>query len=237
MAAIPLDILDRIRDLERQVRALMGSANTRPKMDEIQGGRVVIGDGGSLTVRTPDNKDLAYIGRVWPDREGGQYQQGFRVRRDDGSVALDIWTGDPKNMPVQPIRMWDAKGNIIFAEDAQNFGLAKPYLPYPLPGPEDATKWQSTGSTSWQTLYSSQAIIQHPRLYCKIDYAFAGDGGEIRLLVNDQQVGPTGKNGLWFYEKIGVAYDADVTFKVQARAANSKSTVWCIPRALYGVQS
>ncbi|RLU83919.1 hypothetical protein CTZ27_27500 [Streptomyces griseocarneus] len=29
MAAVPLDLLDRIRALERQVRALMGSANTR----------------------------------------------------------------------------------------------------------------------------------------------------------------------------------------------------------------
>ncbi|MBC2877432.1 MULTISPECIES: hypothetical protein [Streptomyces] len=30
MAAIPLDLLDRIRTLEKQVRAVMGSANTRP---------------------------------------------------------------------------------------------------------------------------------------------------------------------------------------------------------------
>ncbi|GHF48153.1 MULTISPECIES: hypothetical protein [Streptomyces] len=237
MAAIPMDLLDRIRDLERQVRALMGSANTRPKMDEIQGGKVVIGDGGSLTVRTPEGKELAYVGRVSPDRPGGQYQQGVVLRRDDGSLAFSVWTGDPEDLPVQPIRMWDRKGNIIFAEDARNFGLAKPFLPYPLPVPDDATKWESTQSTSWKTLYSSHAVIQHPRIYCKIDYAYANDGGEIRLLVDGKQVGPTGKGSLWFYESVSAAYDATVNFEVQARAANGNSTVWCIPRALYGVQS
>ncbi|MCA6095134.1 hypothetical protein LE181_23565 [Streptomyces sp. SCA3-4] len=232
MAAIPLDILDRIRDLERQVRALMGSANTRPKMDEIQGGRVVIGDGGSLTVRTPEGKDLAYIGRVLPDREGGQYQQGFVVRRDDGTVALSVWTGDPKDLPVQPIRMWDAKGNIIFAEDARNFGLAKPYIPYPLPTPENTGRWESTGSTSWTTLYNGNAIVQHPRLYCLIA---ATTGGEVRLLVNDRQVGPTSKSGtLEFNEYIGADYDSHITFKIQARASGANNTVWVSPRALYG---
>lgn len=235
MAAVPLDLLDRIRDLERQVRALMGSANTRPKMDEIQGGRVVIGDGGSLTVRTPESKDLMYIGRVWPDREGGQYQQGLVVRRDDGTLALTVWTGDSKDLPVQPIRMWDAKGNVIFAEDARNFGLAKPFIPYPLPTPEDIGKWESTSSTSWTTLYNGNAIVQHPKLFCLIA---ATTGGEVRLLVDDRQVGPTSKSGtLEFTEYIGADYDSHVSFKVQARAANSKSTVWCSPRALYGVLS
>ncbi|MEU3352675.1 hypothetical protein [Streptomyces sp. NPDC037389] len=231
MAAIPLDILDRIRDLERQVRALMGSANTRPKMDEIQGGRVVIGDGGSLTVRTTEGKDLMYIGRVLPDREGGQYQQGFVVQRDDGSVALSVWTGDSKDLPIQPIRMWDARGNIIFAEDARNFGLAKPYIPYPLPTPENISKWESTDSTSWTTLYNGNAIVQHPKLYCMIA---ATTGGEVRLLVNDRQVGPTSKNGtLEFNEYIGADYDSHITFKVQARAG-ANNTVWVSPRALYG---
>ncbi|MCC3776630.1 hypothetical protein [Streptomyces sp. UNOB3_S3] len=237
MAAIPLDILDRIRDLERQVRALMGSANTRPKMDEIQGGRVVIGDGGSLTVRTPEGKDLAYVGRVSPDREGGQYQQGFVVRRDDGSAAISVWTGDPKVMPDQPVQVYDRKGNVVVADDAMGQGLAKPYVPYPMPTPEDATKWESTRSTSWTTLYNGNGIAQHPKLYCIVAIATAGNGGELRLLVNDRQIGAASKDGLWFTEPLGLDFGTRVTFKVQARAANSNSTVWCSPRALYGVQS
>ncbi|MEU7134503.1 hypothetical protein [Streptomyces sp. NPDC046261] len=237
MAAIPMDLLDRIRDLERQVRALMGSANTRPKMDEIQGGRVVIGDGGSLTVRTPEGQELAYFGRILPDRPGGQFQQGFVVRRDDGSPAISVWTGDPQGMPDQPVQIWDRKGNVILADDAKGHGLAKPYVPYPMPTPENATKWESTSSTSWTTLYNGNAIVQHPKLYCLIAMATAGNGGELRLLVDDRQVGPTAKSTLLFTEPIGVDYGSHITFKVQARAANGNSTVWCSPRALYGVQS
>ncbi|MEU7043890.1 hypothetical protein AB0A77_22860 [Streptomyces varsoviensis] len=236
MAAIPTDLLDRIRSLERQVRALMGSANTRPAMDRVSGGNVVISDGGQLAVRNRDEQkgaELLYIGQVSPARPDGE-QQGFFVRRDDGSKALTVHADAPDLQPNQSVRVFDRKGNALFADDATGEGLARPYLPYPLPTPENTGRWESTGATEWTTLYSGAAIAQHPSLYCLIA---ATAGGEVRLLVNNVQVGPAGPGPLEFTAPIGAAFDSRVTFQIQARATAAGGSVSCTPRALYGVQS
>ncbi|MEU8519783.1 hypothetical protein [Streptomyces sp. NPDC048577] len=238
MAIIPTDLLDRIRGLERQVRDLMGSANTSPPLNLISGGEVVIGEGGRLRVRTSGGEDLLYLGRVEPDRDEDTPQQGFVVRRDDGSLALTVWTGSPDTLPVQPVQILDRRGNVVVADDAARGGLARPYIPYPLPEPVDTGRWESTGSTTWTTLYSGPGIAQHPRLHGRI--AVQGTAGaEVRLLVDGVQVGPAGTTGagLVFTEPITPQFGATVTFEVQARVAAPGDTVRCRPLALYGVQS
>ncbi|XXZ50873.1 hypothetical protein AAGT00_22780 [Streptomyces cavourensis] len=77
MAIIPTDLLDRIRALERQVRELMGSANTTPALNSIAGGEVVIGERGRLRVRTAGDQDLLYLGRVAPDRDEETRSRGW----------------------------------------------------------------------------------------------------------------------------------------------------------------
>ncbi|MFC8271676.1 hypothetical protein ACFUJR_03865 [Streptomyces sp. NPDC057271] len=238
MAIIPTDLLDRIRDLERQVRELMGSANTSPALNQISGGEVVIGDGGRLRVRTAGGEDLLYLGRVEPERNETTPQQGLVVRRDDGSLALTVWTGSPDTLPVQPVQILDRRGNVVVADDAAHRGLARPYIPYPVPEPVDTARWESTGATDWVTLYRGPGIVQHPRLHCRI--AAAGTtGAKVRLLVNGDQLGPEGTvgTGLEFTEVIAADYGATVTFEVQAKVAASGDTVRCRPLALYGMQS
>ncbi|MGY1456565.1 hypothetical protein [Streptomyces sp. SS8] len=237
MAIIPTDLLDRLRELERQVRDLMGSANSSPPMNRISGGDVVIGDGGRLRVRTPGGEDLLYLGRVQPDRAGGEPQQGLVVRRDDGSLALTVWTGSPDTLPDQPVQILDRKGNVVVADDARRRGLARPYVPYPLPAPVAVSRWESTAATSWTTLFRGPGIVQHPRLHCRIA-AEGPEGAEVRLLCDGEQVGPAGgPDGLEFTEVLGADYGATVTFEVQARAGAAGGTVRCRPLALYGVQS
>ncbi|MGD9485022.1 hypothetical protein WDH52_17490 [Streptomyces sp. TRM70308] len=237
MAIIPTDLLDRLRALERQVRDLMGSANTAPPMNRISGGDVVIGDGGRLRVRTPAGEDLLYLGRVQPDRPDGEQQQGLVVRRDDGSLALTVWTGSPDTLPDQPVQILDRKGNVVVADDAKRRGLARPYVPYPLPAPVAPARWESTGATEWTTLFRGPGIAQHPRLHCRI--AAEGDAGaEVRLLADGEQVGPVGgPEGLTFTAVLAAEFSATVTFEVQARVAASGESVRCRPLALYGVQS
>ncbi|MFE0046298.1 hypothetical protein [Streptomyces albireticuli] len=233
MAAIPLDLLDRIRELERQVRSLMGSANTRPALDEIIGGRVVIGQGGSLQVLDTDGSSIFYVGQVGPDHPDGTAQQGMLLRREDGTLAFGVYTTDHVNNRVQAIRMFDVKGNVVVADDTKDHGLARPFLTYPLPTTEDVGKWDNTNKTTWTTLYRGNALTQHPKLYA---YIAATTGGEVRLLVNGNQVGPTAKGALEFTAPIGVPFDSRIEFQVQAKA-NANSTIWVSPRALYGVQS
>ncbi|CAL9487667.1 hypothetical protein ABZT26_09000 [Streptomyces sp. NPDC005395] len=238
MAIIPTDLLDRIRALERQVRELMGSANTTPAQNRIMGGEVVIGEQGRLRVRTSGDQDLLYLGRVQPDRGEDEPQQGFVVRRDDGSLALTVWTAAPDTLPVQPVQVIDRRGNVVLADDAALGGLARPYVPYPLPGPAAADRWESTGATDWTTLHRGPGIVQHPRLYCAVA-AEGGAGAEVRLLVDGVQLGPVGGpgDGLVLTERVRAAYGATVTFEIQARVATAGDTVRCRPLALYGVQS
>ncbi|MCF6523058.1 hypothetical protein [Streptomyces sp. JJ36] len=237
MAIIPTDLLDRLRALERQVRELMGSANTAPPMNHISGGDVVIGDGGSLRVRTALGEDLLYLGRVPPDWTDGSPQQGLMLRRDDGTLALSVRTSTPDTLPAQPVEVRDRQGNVVVADDAMRYGLARPYVPYPLPAPVDTALWESTGAVAWTTLYEGPGLAQHPRLYCRV--AAEGDpGAELRLLVDDEQVGPAGgPDGLEFTAPLGAEFGAAVTFAVQARVATAGDTVRCRPLALYGVQS
>ncbi|MFE7119702.1 hypothetical protein ACFU99_30225 [Streptomyces sp. NPDC057654] len=236
MAAIPTDLLDRIRALERQVRALMGSANTRPAMNDVLDGNLLIGDDGQFQVKGHGD-DLVHIGQVRPDWPDGTRQRGMVVRRDDGKAALTVRSQAPDADGRQPVQVFDHSGNAVLADDASGSGLARPYIPYPQPTPQDAARWESTSATEWTTLYSGDAVVQHPRLYCLIAMETTGDGGELRLLVNERQVGPTSQTTLLFTEPIGVDYDSPVEFQIQARAANETSSVRCSPRALYGVQS
>ncbi|MEU0102268.1 hypothetical protein [Streptomyces sp. NPDC006267] len=238
MAIIPTDLLDRIRALERQVRELMGSANTTPALNRIMGGEVVIGDRGRLRVRTSGDEDLLYLGRVQPDRGENEPQQGFVVRRDDGSLALTVWTASPDTLPVQPVQIFDRRGNVVVADDAIRGGLARPYIPYPLPGPADTARWESTGSTAWTTLYRGPGIAQHPRLHCVIA-AEGSTGAEVRLLVDGVQLGPLGGpgGGLAFAERLPADFGTTVSFEIQARVATAGDAVRCRPLALYGVQS
>ncbi|MEX2985336.1 hypothetical protein [Streptomyces sp. C36] len=240
MAAIPTDLLDRIRSLERQVRALMGSANTRPAMDRVKGGNVVITDGGQLSVRNSEDEkgaELLYIGQspeVFPARPGGRPQSGFLLRREDGSVALAVRTTAPDIEDQQSLKIFDHKSNVILSDDPSGEGLARPYIPYPLPTPTNESRWESTGSTEWTTLHTGSAIVQHPYLHCRI--AAAGEG-EVRVLVDKVPVGPSASGELVFTAPVKVAFDAEVTVEVQARATRAGGVVRCSPRALYGVKS
>ncbi|GGZ13446.1 hypothetical protein [Streptomyces nitrosporeus] len=238
MAIIPTDLLDRIRSLERQVRELMGSANTTPALNQIMGGEVVIGDQGRLRVRTSGDEDLLYLGRVQPDRGEDDPQQGFVVRRDDGSLALTVWTASPDTLPVQPVQILDRRGNVVVADDAVQGGLARPYIPYPLPGPAGAARWESTGSTEWTTLYQGPGIVQHPRLHCVVA-AEGSTGAEVRLCVDGVPLGGTGGpgGGLTVTERLPAAFGTAVSFEIQARVAAAGDTLRCRPLALYGIQS
>ncbi|MFD9789616.1 hypothetical protein ACFWXK_01570 [Streptomyces sp. NPDC059070] len=141
MAAIPLDLLDRIRALERQVRELSGRSQMRPAMDTITHGRVTIGEGGSLAVIGPSGKVALSTGQ-WPD---GTY--GTRLGRDDGSAA---WTvGGSGTDTANMVRMWSRGGSAIVMDDAySDRHLGRPSLPLPWQ-PTSATTNSTTGAISW----------------------------------------------------------------------------------------
>ncbi|MFI5808873.1 hypothetical protein [Streptomyces sp. NPDC051561] len=160
MAAIPLDLLDRIRALEQQVRELTGRAQTRPALDKILHGDVTVGEGGRLLVQDPDGTHIF---------ETGQAPQGdwfVRLRRDTGAVALGVgantYTGDDTR---QMVRMFSRTGQAVVMDDyyADEY-LGRPSIPIP---------WQPTTTVSSTATAPVTAWLAAQRVQCAVFYLTA----------------------------------------------------------------
>ncbi|MFJ7267244.1 hypothetical protein ACIQV3_11365 [Streptomyces sp. NPDC099050] len=233
MTRVPLDLLDRIKQLERQVHQLSGRTQMRPAMNEITGGTVTIGDGGKLLVRAPDGTEHLTLGAL--PTTYGTPEFGLIVRRRDGSTALSIWNGDTAAAP-QVLRITDAKGNPLLVEDVTAGGLSKPWLPYPTPTAESVTAWPQTSDSAWTTLQRSRALIQHPRIRAS---ASLSGPGQLRICVNETPVitGADGQPLAGIGDVPSYLYDMDATLTLQARVTTGPGPVYAMTRYLYGVGS
>ncbi|WKU45964.1 hypothetical protein Q3V23_18925 [Streptomyces sp. VNUA116] len=234
MAAVPLDLLDRIRDLERQVRELAGRSQIRPAMDQVSKGNVRIGEGGTLGVYAPTGHQILGVG-YW---DNGEY--GLFLGRQDGSTAMTIRVGNDEKMP-QPVRLFDAKGNMIWADDVKTGGIAFPYLPLLPPtssyvGPH----WPRTEETSFTQIANSFNSIWQPKMrFYMHTAADSGTAGEVRVLVNDRPWGPAVRAGQPFDHTnfIGAAPGSQVEIAVEARRTSGTGSVYAQPKMLYGCET
>lgn len=188
MPALPSDILDRIRRVEDALQMLAGRANIRPALDEILAGRVLIGEGGTLRVEAPSGQPVLVTGEF----ASGKY--GARISRSDGTGTALVVGSEPAEFG-QMIRIYPrGAGSVaIVMDDALHDGwLGRPWVPVPLPVPVAPEWWPSTTSSTWQTVAVSYASRQHVAIsgYGRI-YAEASTTGQMRVLAQGTQVGPT----------------------------------------------
>ncbi|MFC5720378.1 hypothetical protein ACFP1Z_09410 [Streptomyces gamaensis] len=173
MAAIPLDLLDRIRELERQVRELAGRAQMRPALDKILHGDIVIGEGGQLIARAPNGNATFSVGQT------PQGDWGIFLRRDDGTRAITI--GDDVNDGDQMWRMWardtGSPAGVLMMDDAlcDRF-LGRPVLPLQL----HPTKRQDSDLAIYQSAWSGAAPATHAVAEIQL-YTFASRGGQVKI--------------------------------------------------------
>lgn len=175
MAAVPLDLLDRIRDLERRVHELTGRANIRPAMNEITHGNVRIGEGGTLDVRSPGGAQVLGVGQF----STGRY--GVSMAREDGTgVALEV--GGNSNDAAQMVRLFARGGypSPIVMDDGYADGyLGRPWVPVPLAPSATVT------AADWITTHIGTVWTQHAVLAASWSiYAPAGTTAEARLMLN-----------------------------------------------------
>ncbi|MER5862357.1 hypothetical protein [Kitasatospora sp. NPDC002040] len=153
MAALPENIVDRLRDMQRKIQQLGAEVRNRPGLTRILGDLTVSG-GGRLTVRTPEDKTLARIGDI--TAAGASPQQGMLVYRDDASLAFSI---SGSSGATQWVGIWDRLGHLAVSDDTVTGGLARPYVPIPLyPAPLPIT------SASWTRVLQGGMYLQHPRI-------------------------------------------------------------------------
>ncbi|MEU5330924.1 hypothetical protein [Streptomyces parvus] len=169
MAAVPLDLLDRIRALERDVRTIIGRASIRPAMDEINAGRVQIGEGGSLEVRAPDGTGIFGVGKF----ADGTY--GVIVQRSDGTIAFNVGgSGEGSNMA----RVFSRAGDVLVMDDyySREF-LGRPWMPIQL----FPTKQQGTESTSYQYGWVGGAPAHNAVAVITLSSISSPGGGQVRI--------------------------------------------------------
>lgn len=237
MPFVPQDVLDRLARLERDVRQLTGRAQIRPAMNQIVNGDTIIGEGGQLYVRSADGASLFQVGKLYPNSD----EFGFLVRREDGSIAIGTYSGDADDPDApQAIRIKARRGEEIFVEDIKGGGLARPYLPLPIPTQEDTSTWPTTTATSWATIGRSMGIAQHPYIRAVATIARpSGTSGQLRLVVDGTAVITGTENALLDGTAAvpNFAFGKEVEFELQARVTSGPDHVRGMTRYLYGVQT
>jgi hypothetical protein len=168
MAAIPLDLLDRIRTLERQVRQLSGRANMRPALNRIRG-PVAVGDGGFFAAYAP-NGNLLFATGQWPN---GRY--GVSIRREGGPIALDSGADGSSDGMIR-IRARDTTTIVMDDAYADRF-LGRPWIPFPLhPTPYTTLD----GTADWQFAFVGRYPAQNAVLVLSLS-SWCSSGGQVRV--------------------------------------------------------
>ncbi|MGW7431872.1 hypothetical protein ACWGIN_20275 [Streptomyces sp. NPDC054861] len=173
MAAVPQDILDRIRSLERQVRELTGRSQMRPALDKILHGDITIGEGGQLFAETPSGQRTFIVGQT------PQGDWGVGIGREDGTAALTV--GDDDATDRQMIRMWnrdrDSRNVIVMDDYYSDRFLGRPWLPFPM-YPTANSAMEST--TSWQFAWIGRMPAQNAVAVLNFS-SIASAGGQARI--------------------------------------------------------
>ncbi|WMX45552.1 hypothetical protein [Streptomyces roseicoloratus] len=190
MPQLPEDIIDRLNQMERRIKALSTAVTTRPAVSEI------------------------------------------RPPAQTGSVTI--------NRPL--FRIFDGYGHEIFADDIMTGGLARPWLALLPPQPTDKARWPSTTSTAFTTVAKSYNPIWQPKLRLTVETAVSsGASGEVKVLVDGLQFGPTVIAGTTF-NHIGLL-PVDVnsrfgqTMQIEIQAKATGGTVYAQPVLIHGTQT
>ncbi|MGW2043779.1 hypothetical protein ACWCPF_01170 [Streptomyces sp. NPDC001858] len=246
MPQLPEDIIDRLTQMERRIQQLSTAVNTRPALNTITGGEVEIKDGalkvtdgGTFLVQRPGTTDAMFRVGSW---KGEEY--GLEIHRQTGSLAMTLFNGDGSAASLQPLRIYDNGSREIFSDDVNTGGLARPWLAM-LP-PQDTTpaRWPQSTSTAWTTIARSYNPVWQPKLRLRVSTAVSsGATGQVRVLVNSVQWGPTVAAGVEFdytdaiSATFATAFTGTVTVEIQAIVTTTSGTVYATPTLMHGRQS
>ncbi|MEV0115532.1 hypothetical protein AB0H77_20190 [Streptomyces sp. NPDC050844] len=229
MAVVRRDLLDRIRDLERQVRELSGRSQTRPPLDQIRDGVVRISDGGQLVVVPPGEDEFAtFTVGEWPD---GAY--GMVTRRMDGTLALTV-EGESEDRGTW--RLWSrdlAEPDRILVMDDRHSPrhLGRPWLPLQL----HPTAAQSTTTTAWAHAWVGTTPVHNAVAVIRLS-SYAEAGGRVRVrmrpkggeaTVVDEWTVPAGK---WTEHTLaqplnGAGFLDDVALQVEHHSSKRRTAI------------
>ncbi|MFD3332930.1 hypothetical protein ACFWV1_09805 [Streptomyces sp. NPDC058700] len=149
----------------------------------------------------------------------------------------------PSGKPV--IRIYDGYNHELFADDMATGGLARPWLQ--LMPPVDhlkEAKWPSTTSTTFTAIAQSFNPVWQPKMrlamYTRVS---SGAAGQVKVMVDGQQFGPTVTAGQTFDHTgllpvdLATKFGKVMTVEIHAVVTSGTGTVYAQPVSMYGTQT
>lgn len=210
-------LMRRLADLEREVREL--KAARRLESATIGAGGLTIKAGGQVLIEDAAGDPIIWLGKVpFSDGTTKPGLVAFRAAANGGHAAMSLYDGI--------FAAWDRAGNIVLSTDeVSGQGHARPWLPIPFTG-SDYTVWPGSTSATFQRIGEARVSRQQPKVYALLSHTTdtSGTTGEVRLLCNGTQLGPTISVGFVIaYANIGPlelpagTYGDTLQFSVEAR--------------------
>lgn len=156
-------------NLKRQVKNAFTSANSRVPYQKIAAGVLKVSSsleilaGAFLKFFYPNGVEGVLLGSNIGF--SGEPNQGIVIRKGTGRTAFTSLTALSDGTGFTGI--WDGTGNIVVSDDAQDKGLARPWIPYnfcdniEIANPPSTRQTANTTDTS---LVSTITPVQHPRM-------------------------------------------------------------------------
>ncbi|MFE5913666.1 hypothetical protein ACFQ6B_31920 [Streptomyces wedmorensis] len=157
----------------------------------------------------------------------------------------------PENPPPNPpapkpvLRVFDGYNHELFADDIATGGLARPWLQLMPPVDHvNVAKWPSTTSTSFTPIAQSFNPVWQPKMrlmmYTKVS---SGASGQVKVMVDGQQFGPTVAAGQSFDHTgllpvdLPTKFGKVMTVEVHAVVTSASGTVYAQTVSMYGTQT
>jgi hypothetical protein len=245
-AGTPPGLAERIRKIADEAVAKYAKSGFLRNASISDGGLTIKGGFLRLLSKAAGGQTIFYIGPTGDALPDGTPQQGWIVRRGDGTNVLDLYDADVTDGQLNQALNWrDRGGNVVIADDTNaGQGLARPYLQVPFYRVRDQD-WPTTTSTSFQAMYRARVPKQQPRLYVRAWGTGVGAStGEMRVMVNGVQLGSTGTLTAgtvtsFTFGPDAVAGDhmATLTVELQVRMTGGTEGVRCCVAQAQGQQS
>lgn len=191
-AGTPRDFWDRIQKMIEDAVAKLARSGMLRNASIAEGGLTIKGGFLRLMSAVVGGVETFYAGPITPALPDGSYQPGMIVRRNDGTVVLQLWDPIPSVGDYSQFLAWlDRQGNAIFTDDTDSgFGIARPHLAHSF-YPSRVQDFPTTTSATFETIFRARVEKQQSNLFVQAWGATdtAGTTGEVQVTVNGTILG------------------------------------------------